>query len=450
MLTNEEEGFRSLHQSKTSINNFKEINMAVDIIMGALWGDEGKGKISDFFASKAKAVVRWSGGNNAGHTVVVGKNKYKLHLMPSGVVHKDTYAVVANGCVLNPEAFIKEIEYANKNNLHTKNIIISDRAHVIMPYHLLLDEYQEEAKKESKIGTTKKGIGPAYTDKVSRNGIRMVDFIREDILEKKLKVNVEYYNKLFKNIYQKKVISFEKIFNKAKKQSKILKPFVKDTSKFLNNLAKNGEKIVYEGAQGALLDLDHGTYPFVTSSNPIASAAFVGSGINIKHVKNIYGITKAYCSRVGAGPMPTIIKGKIAKHIQTVGNEFGTTTGRARDVGWLDLVALKYSIRNSSMTSLVVTLLDVLTGIKEIKICISYEINGQKNIQEFPAVESDLSIAKPEYITFPGWKENITKVKSFDELPINAQNYINKIEQLSGLKVSIFSVGPRRKQTIVR
>ena len=424
--------------------------MAVDIVMGALWGDEGKGKISDFLSSNAKAVVRWTGGNNAGHTVVIGKNKYKFNLMPSGIVQKDTYAIIANGCVLNPEAFIKEIEYANKNNLYTKNIVISNRVHIIMPYHLLLDEYQEEVKKSNKIGTTKKGIGPAYADKASRSGIRMADFIREDILEEKLKVNIKYYNKLFKNVYQKKEISFTKIFNEAKKQSQILKPFVKDSAKFLNKLAKNGEKIIYEGAQGLLLDLDHGTYPFVTSSNPMGASAFVGSGINMKYIKNIYGVTKAYCSRVGSGGMPTIIKNKIGKYIQKVGNEFGTTTGRPRDVGWLDLVALKHSIRVSSMTSLIITLLDVLTGIEKIKICTSYEINGQKGIEDFPAIESDLSIAKPEYIILPGWKEDITKVKSFDELPINAQNYINKIEELSELKVSIFSVGPKRKQTIIR
>ena len=424
--------------------------MAIDIVMGALWGDEGKGKISDFIAEDAKAVVRWSGGNNAGHTVVVGENKYKLHLMPSGVVHKDTYAVVANGCVINPEAFIEEIKYVKENNLYTDHIVISDRAHVIMPYHILLDGYQEEAKKDNKIGTTKKGIGPTYTDKVKRSGIRMAEFIREDILEKKIKTNLEFYNKLFKEVYNKEPILFEEIFEAAKKQANILRPHVQDTSILLTKLADQGHKIVFEGAQGLLLDIDHGTYPFVTSSNPSGSSALVGAGINMKHIENIYGVTKAYCSRVGAGRMPTILKDEIGSYIQKTGNEFGTTTGRPRDVGWLDIVALNHSIRTSSMTSIVITLLDVLTGIEEIKICKSYKINGVSGIETFPAIEDDLAIAEAEYVTLPGWSEDITGIKSFDELPVNAQNYINKIEELTGLKVSIFSVGPKRMQTIVR
>ena len=424
--------------------------MPVDIVMGALWGDEGKGKISDYLASDAKAVVRWSGGNNAGHTVVVKDNKYKLHLMPSGVVRKDTYAVVANGCVLNPEAFIKEIKYLKENNLYSKNIVISDRLHIIMPYHILLDEYQEEAKKDNKIGTTKKGIGPTYSDKAKRSGIRMAEFIKEDILEKKLKENVKFYNKLFKEVYRKDEISFNKLFEDAKKHAAILKPFVKDTGKFLNDLAEAGQKIVYEGAQGLLLDIDHGTYPFVTSSNPTGSSALVGSGIHMKHINRVYGVVKAYCSRVGQGKMPTLIDGEIGRYIQKTGNEFGTTTGRPRDVGWLDIVALKHSIRTSSMSDIVITLLDVLTNIDELKIATSYEIDGKKGIVEFPAIESDLVKAKPEYITLLGWKEDITKVTSFDQLPLNAQNYINKIEELTGLPVSIFSVGPERSQTIVR
>jgi len=422
--------------------------MSSVVVVGTQWGDEGKGKITDFLAEKANVVVRFQGGNNAGHTIVFDNKKYALHLIPSGIFRKDTINILGNGMVINPKALIEELDMLENGGIKEYKLAISDRAHVVLPYHVVLDKLFEELKDgNKKVGTTNKGIGPAYNDKSLRIGIRMCDFIDLEVFQEKLTDNLNYYNKIFK-LFGKQEMNISLIFNEYKEYAVRIKHFVKDTSILLNEQFDYNKNVLFEGAQGSLLCLDHGTYPYVTSSSPTAASVPLNTGISPKYIDEILGITKAYSTRVGAGYFATEVENDVTKRIREVGNEYGTTTGRPRRIGWLDTVVLRHSKRISGLTALSVMLLDVLTGIKTLKICESYILDN-KIIDYIPASIKDVRRCKPVYIELPGWEEDITKVAKFSDLPVNAQKYLNKISELIGLDLAIFSVGPDRKQTIV-
>jgi len=418
------------------------------VVVGTQWGDEGKGKITDFLAKEANAVVRFQGGNNAGHTIVFDKKKYALHLIPSGIFRKDTVNVLANGMVINPKALIKELEMLNNGGLKEFNLVISDRAHIVLPYHVQLDGLFEELKETGKkVGTTNKGIGPAYNDKTARIGIRVCDFIDLETFEEKLNDNLTYYNKLFK-LFGKPLIDAKDVFDEYKQYSVQIKQYVKDTSLLLNTMLDEDKKVLFEGAQGALLCLDHGTYPFVTSSSPTGASVPLNTGVSPKYINEILGVTKAYSTRVGSGNFVTEFENDTAKKIRDVGNEYGTTTGRPRRIGWIDTVVLRHTRRISGITALSVMLLDVLTGIDKLKICVAYKLDD--NIIDYiPASVKEFERCEPVYIELNGWNEDITSTTSFTKLPLNAQNYLNKISELSNIELAIFSVGPDRLQTIV-
>ncbi len=420
-------------------------------VIGTQWGDEGKGKVVDYLASEfADVVVRWSGGDNAGHSISFGGKKYKVHSLPSGVLHEDKISIIGNGCVINPKNIIEEINNLNEAGFTCKNLKISDRAHIIMPYHIILDELQEKERSISNkiIGTTKKGIGPCYCDKFDRIGIRMVDLLDKNLFYSKLKYNIEYKNKILTSVYGHDAIEFDEVFDQFIKLADRLKSFITDTSYIIYSEQKSGKKILFEGAQGALLDVDHGTYPYVTSSSPIAGGISPGVGIGPMKISNILGVVKAYNTRVGSGAFPTILNNEIGEYIRQIGNEYGTTTGRPRSVGWLDLVALKYSSMISGISCLGITLLDVLSNLDEIFVAKEYTLNGKK-IDFIPASEKDYSKCKPVYTKIPGWKCDITQVKSFDELPVEAKQYIKIIEETTSIPVVLFSVGPERDKTIL-
>lgn len=418
------------------------------VVVGTQWGDEGKGKITDFLAEKADVVVRFQGGNNAGHTIKFDGKKFALHLIPSGIFRKDAMNVLANGMVINPKAALEELEMLKQGGVTDYNLAISDRAHVVLPYHIILDGLFEDLKDDSKkVGTTKKGIGPTYTDKYSRIGIRMCDFIDPETFKDKLTDNLNYYNKLFK-LFGKEEMNVQDVFNEYSEYADILSPYVTDTSVLLNKAFEEDKKILFEGAQGALLCTDHGTYPFVTSSSPTAASVPLNTGITPKYITDVVGITKAYSTRVGSGYFATEFEDDTAKQIREVGHEYGTTTGRPRRIGWIDTVVLRHTRRVSGITGLSVMLLDVLTGIDTLKICVAYKLDDEI-IDYIPANIKDYEDCEPIYIELPGWNEDITKVTKFSDLPVNAQNYLNKISELSGVPISIFSVGPDRTQTIV-
>ncbi|MEC9484684.1 MAG: adenylosuccinate synthase [Candidatus Izemoplasma sp.] len=418
------------------------------VIVGTQWGDEGKGKITDFLAGKADVVVRFQGGNNAGHTITFDGNKYALHLIPSGIFRQDAMNILANGMVINPKALLEELTMLHNNDITEYNLAISNRAHVLLPYHIQLDQLYEDLKSnEKKVGTTKKGIGPAYMDKVSRTGIRMADFIDEETFYDKLSDNITYYNKLFK-LYDYPIFDIDTVFNEYKTYAKEIKALVRDTSLLLHQYNENNKKIVYEGAQGNLLCIDHGTYPYVTSSSPTAASVPLNTGISPQFITDVVGITKAYSTRVGSGYFATEFEDDVAKQIRKTGNEFGTTTGRPRRIGWIDTVVLRHSKRVSGINHLSVMLLDVLTGIKKLKICVAYTLDGEK-IDYIPANIKDYNRCKPVYETLDGWNEDITKTTKLSDLPLNAKKYLNRISELTNIPLSIFSVGPDRKQTII-
>ena len=419
-------------------------------IIGSQWGDEGKGKVIDYLATKADVVVRAQGGNNAGHTLVVGDKKYALHLIPSGVLNPNTINIIGNGIVFDPKGFLDELEKLKDDNIDVSNIKISDRAHVIFPYHKELDALAEEARGDNKIGTTKKGIGPCYMDKTERSGIRICDLMDKDIFYNKLKLQVEAKNNLVKNIYKKdELFDLETIYNEYLEYADKIREYVDDTSVIVYDAIKEGKKVLFEGAQGTLLDLDLGTYPFVTSSHPISGGFAIGSGIGPNMIKDVVGIVKSYTTRVGEGPFVTELNDEIGEKIRVQGNEFGTTTGRARRCGWFDSVIVKYSARVNGLTSISLMLLDVLTGFDTIKICTAYKM-GDKIIKDFPASLEDLSKCEPVYEELQGWNEDITNIEKFEDLPENAKKYINKIEEIVGVSVDMISVGPKRTQTIIR
>lgn len=418
-------------------------------IVGSQWGDEGKGKVIDYLATQADVVVRGQGGNNAGHTLVVDGKKYALHLIPSGVLNPETINVIGNGIVFDPKGFLEELAKLNADNIDTKNIKISDRAHVIFPYHKELDALAEEARGDNKIGTTKKGIGPCYMDKTERSGIRICDLMDKDIFAKKLKAQIDSKNKIVKNIYGAEEFDFDAIYNEYLGYAEQIRSYVDDTSVVVYEAIKAGKKVLFEGAQGTLLDLDLGTYPFVTSSHPTSGGFSVGAGVGPNMIKDVVGIVKSYTTRVGEGPFVTELNDETGDKIRTQGREFGTTTGRARRCGWFDAVIVRYAARVNGLTSISLMLLDVLTGFDTVKICTSYKM-GDKVLREFPASLEDLAKCEPIYEELEGWSEDLTGMETYEELPENAKKYIAKIEELVGVNVDMVSVGPNRAQTIVR
>ena len=421
-------------------------HMSSIVVVGTQWGDEGKGKITDFLAEQADVIARFSGGNNAGHTIQFGGETYKLHLVPSGIFYKDKLAVIGNGVVVDPVALLKELDGLNERGISTDNLCISNRAQVILPYHLAQDEYEERRRGDNKIGTTKKGIGPAYVDKAQRIGIRMADLLEKETFERRLKENIEYKNACFKGMFNETCPTFDEIFDEYYAAGQRLKDYVTDTAKILDDANVADEKVLFEGAQGVMLDIDHGTYPFVTSSNPVAGNVTVGTGVGPTSVSKVIGVCKSYTSRVGDGPFPTELFDEDGHHIREVGREYGTTTGRPRRVGWFDSVVLRHSRRVSGITDLSINSIDVLTGLDTVKICTAYELDGEK-ITEYPANLDQLRRCKPIFEELPGWTEDITGCRSLDELPENARNYLERISELCGVHISIFSVGPDREQT---
>ena len=416
------------------------------VIVGTGWGDEGKGKITDYLSKKFDICVRFQGGNNAGHTIKFNNNKYALNLIPSGIFNQNIQNIMSNGMVIDLKALVNEIDILKSKGFDCENLHISDRAHVLFPYHIQLDEIFENIKGNDKVGTTKKGIGPCYTDKAMRIGIRIGDLLNKDSFYKKLSQNVEYVNKLL-SIFNSTTFDVNELYNEYTSYANIIKPHIKDTSLFLMNTLNENKKILFEGAQGIMLCLDHGTYPYVTSSSPSAASVALNCGIPPQSIQKVLGITKSYATRVGEGVFPTEIFSDISNTIRETAHEYGTTTGRARRIGWLDTVVLKHGKRISGITDLAITLLDVLTGFEKLKICTSYMLDG-KEIDYIPSTIEELNKCKPVYIELDGWYEDISNVKSFNNLPKNAKNYIHKIEEITGINVSIISVGPDREQTI--
>ena len=421
--------------------------MSSVVVVGTQWGDEGKGKITDFLSEKAEYVARYQGGDNAGHTIQFGGETYKLHLIPSGIFSPEKLCIIGNGVVVNPKSLVTELAYLHERNITTDNLRISDRAHVILPYHIELDRLQEEAKGDKKIGTTIKGIGPAYMDKAARVGIRIADLLDREVFEERLRINLEDKNRQFTKLYDASPMNFEDIFEEYYEYGQQIKQYVCDTSVLLNDALDNGKRVLFEGAQGVMLDIDQGTYPFVTSSNPLAGGVTIGSGVGPSKVTKVVGVCKAYTSRVGDGPFPTELFDEIGSRIREVGREYGTTTGRPRRVGWFDSVVMRHSKRVSGITNLCLNSIDVLTGLETVKICVAYRKSNGEEISHYPASLVELGQCEPVYEELPGWTEDITGCRKLEELPIEAQNYVRRVSELVGVKISTFSVGPDRNQT---
>lgn len=423
--------------------------MSAFIVLGAQWGDEGKGKMTDYLAEEANVVVRFQGGNNAGHTVVVGDKEYKLHLIPSGILYEDKLNVIGNGVVVDPKALFEEIDYLEGVGVKVtpEKLIISDRAHLIMPYHKVLDKLKEKARGKNDIGTTGKGIGPCYTDKFERCGIRVCDLMHEDVFTEKLRENIEMKNAYITKVLGGEALNFDEILKEYLGFAEKLRPFVQDTSVRVYNDIKADKTVLFEGAQGMLLDIDYGTYPYVTSSNTTAGGVANGVGIGPNMITNAVGITKAYTTRVGKGPFPTELLDETGDWIREKGHEYGVTTGRSRRCGWLDLVIVKTACRVSGLTSLAVTKIDTLAGLDKLKVCVGYKFNGEV-IDYFPASLEDLAKCEPVYEEFEGWGEEVADARSYDELPENAKKYLKRIEEFTDTKISIVSVGPKRDQTM--
>jgi adenylosuccinate synthase len=420
--------------------------MNVKVVLGAQWGDEGKGKIVDILSSDCDLVARFQGGANAGHTVIVKDTKYILHLIPSGILHDKVICVIGNGVVLDPSAFSEEIEFLNEHAINTDGrIFILPNTQIIMPYHKLIDNLSES--KDQKIGTTGRGIGPAYTDKSARLGIQAIDFFDEEVLSFKIENNLKQKNILIKSYYDRDEIDFNLTIKEIFSVAERLKPYILKDSLYVNKTIRQGKKVLIEGAQGALLDIDHGNYPFVTSSNPTIGGALTGLGISPKSIGETIAIVKAYATRVGEGPFPTEQKNEISEQLRKAGSEFGATTGRPRRCGWLDLVALKYSHSINGYDSIAITKLDVLGEFSEIKICTDYKLNN-KVIDYFPINYKLLNKVEPIYTTFPGWKSNIHGSSNYNELPIEAKKYLNFIEEFLGIPIKIISTGSERSETI--
>ena len=420
-------------------------------VVGLQWGDEGKGKVVDILAENSDIVVRYSGGANAGHTVIVGESRFALHLLPSGCVRPDTFCVITNGVVIDPDVLINGIDtLASKGIPLDGRLLISENAHVVLDYHKREDQLREDSLGKNKIGTTIRGIGPCYADKVGRShAVRIGDFRDIGKLEAKLRTIVEHKNRLFAALYDSEPINADEIFDKCKSHAARLTPFITDTTEFLHKSVAQGKSILFEGAQGSLLDLDHGTFPFVTSSNSSSLGMPAGSGMPAKLVDKFIGVVKAYTTRVGAGPFPAEQDNEIGQYIRDKGNEYGTTTGRPRRCGWFDAVAVSYGVKIGAIDSIALMHLDTLSGLKELEICRAYEIDGQET-DFFPANVDRLAQAKAIYETMPGWEEELTEVSEFQDLPANAQDYVRRVEEHIGAPVTSVGVGPKRSQTIFR
>ncbi len=416
------------------------------VVVGTQWGDEGKGKITDFLSENSEVIARYQGGNNAGHTIIFGGETYKLHLIPSGIFYKDKISVIGNGMVVDPRALVKELKGLHERGVQTDNLRISNRAHVILPYHIKQDEVEEARRGANKIGTTGKGIGPAYMDKAARIGIRIADLLDYEVFKEKLELNLAEKNRMFEKFYETNGFTVEEILEEFYSYGKQIEKYVTDTSKVLNDALDEGRRVLFEGAQGVMLDIDQGTYPFVTSSNPVAGGVTIGAGVGPTKISHVVGVCKAYTSRVGDGPFPTELFDEVGNQIREVGKEYGTTTGRPRRIGWFDTVVIRHAARVSGLTDLTVNSIDVLTGLDTVKICTAYKYKDEF-ITEYPANLRMLAECEPVYEELPGWSEDITKCKTLDELPANARHYLERIAQLTGVQISIFSVGPDRTQT---
>lgn len=422
--------------------------MSCTVVLGAQWGDEGKGKVVDLSTVDADVVVRSSGGHNAGHTVVVGDTKYILHLIPSGIIHKDKINIIGNGVVIAPDALIEEMEDLKKQGVtFDGRFFISKRAHVIMPYHKTVDVLREEMKGKKKIGTTGRGIGPTYADKAARTGIRICDLYEPEVFREKLEQNVREVNYLLEHLYKHDKMDADKIYDQYMEYAEVIKPYVTETAYLVNQLYDDGKKIMMEGAQGVLLDVDFGTFPYVTSSNSSAGGACTGTGLSPMKIDHVMGVMKAYATRVGSGPFPTELLGQTGEDLRQAGHEFGATTGRPRRCGWLDLVAMKFSVVINGIDSIALTKLDVLSGMETIKVCTGYKYKGEV-LDQFPAEIKTLEECEPVYTDMDGWKEDITGVKTYDELPVNARKYVQYISDFLGVKYSLISLGTDREQTI--
>ena len=419
--------------------------MSVTVLVGSQWGDEGKGKIVDILSEKYKIVARYQGGANAGHTVIIGENKYILHLIPSGILRDDVICVIGNGVVLDPTALLEEIDLLEKNGIKVEGrLFISHNAHLIMPYHKLLDSISESG--DSKIGTTGRGIGPCYIDKFARKGIRIVDLLDRTELEKKIRINLKEKNELLKKVYEHEGLDVDAIVKEYLEFDQTIDKYIKDVPSFLNNAIADGKSVLLEGAQGALLDVDHGTYPFVTSSSPTSGGASTGTGIPPTKIDSVIGIVKAYTTRVGNGPFPTELLDDDGEKLREVGAEFGATTGRPRRCGWYDAFLVAYSRMINGITSAAITKLDVLSNFEKIKVCVGYELKG-KRIKYFPTAVEQLSEVKPIYEELEGWNQDISNCTSYDKLPKKTIDYLDFIAKHSGIKIDIISVGPKRRQT---
>jgi adenylosuccinate synthase len=418
------------------------------VLLGAQWGDEGKGKATDILGDKVTYVVRYQGGNNAGHTVVIGDQKYALHLLPSGILTPTCIPVIGNGVVIDPAVLLEEIRGLNERGVDTSHLKISTNAHLITPYHRTIDKVSERFLGKAKIGTTGRGIGPAYADKINRIGIRIQDLFDPSILRQKIEGALRDKNQVLIKVFNRKGIEIDEVLKEYLEYAEILRPYVTDTSLLLNQALDKGETVLLEGSQGTLLDVDHGTYPFVTSSNPTAGGASTGSGIGPTRISRVIGIVKAYTTRVGSGPFPTELFDDDGEKLRSIGGEFGTTTGRSRRTGWYDAPIARYAVRINGLTDFFLTKLDVLTGWEKIPVCVAYEIDG-KRVEEVPSSQSDFHHAKPIYEYLPGWSEDISKARKLTDLPVNAQKYVKFLEEISGAPMSAIGVGPGRDETIV-
>lgn len=425
--------------------------MSTLVIVGTQWGDEGKGKVVDLLTGRAEVVVRFQGGNNAGHTLKVGGEQIIVHLIPSGILYPDTLNIIANGMVVDPSVLLEEKETLRQRGYfqQDKQLIVSDRAHVIMPYHKAIDLGREEILGNARIGTTGRGIGPCYEDKASRMGIRVGDLLRPDVLTRRVQIALEEKNFLIQHRFNLPKIEADQVIEQYLDYGQQLLPHIADAAHILYSRISEGSRVLFEGAQGTLLDIDHGTYPYVTSSNVVAGNVCCGSGVSPTRIENVWGVVKAYSTRVGAGGFPTELNDELGEEIRKIGAEFGATTGRPRRCGWLDLVVVNHSVRLNGLTGIALTKMDVLTGISPIRICTSYELDG-KVVDRVPANIEDLNRVVPKFREVKGWDEPLSYCRSFDDLPKNARDYVETIEHLTGTPVNLVSVGPAREQSILR
>ena len=425
--------------------------MPASVLVGTQWGDEGKGKITDLISGDFDVVCRYGGGANAGHSVVANGHNLALHQIPSGIVHEDVLSIIGNGCIVDPVVVLEELEHLKGEGLSCKGLRISGNAHIVMPWHKVLDGAHEQKLGKNNIGTTKRGIGPCYMDKMNRTGIRMQDMLDDDTFREKVEASLAYQNPILEKVYELPTYDVDVVCEEFLGYAEQLRPYIIESGKLLNEELAEGKKVLFEGAQATMLDIDHGTYPFVTSSNCTAGGAVTGSGVGPTNIDRVLGIAKAYLTRVGSGPFPTELNldEGVGKFLLETGHEYGVTTGRKRRCGWYDAVVVKYAAQVNGLTDLAITKLDVLTGLDTIKVCTAYECDGVE-YTTVPEHRSVFDHAKPKYVEVPGWKEDITSCRSFDELPKAAQDYIELIEKLSGVKVSFVAVGPDREQTINR